>query len=39
MVEPKQRTVRRVDDEAVLRARGIYLLPNLFSIGVTCTNM
>ncbi len=31
MVEPKQRLVRRAVDEAGLRARGIYLLPNLFT--------
>jgi CDP-diacylglycerol--serine O-phosphatidyltransferase len=31
MVEPRQRPVRRSADEASLRMRGIYLLPNLFT--------
>lgn len=31
MMEPKQRTIRSVTDEPGLRARGIYLLPNLFT--------
>ena len=31
MAEPKQRPVRRSNDDAGLRARGIYLLPNLFT--------
>ena len=31
MAEPKQRSIRNVADEASLRARGIYLLPNLFT--------
>ena len=31
MAEPKQRLVRRATDDASLRARGIYLLPNLFT--------
>ena len=31
MAEPKQHIARRAADEAGLRARGIYLLPNLFT--------
>ena len=31
MADPKQRPARRSADDAGLRARGIYLLPNLFT--------
>ena len=31
MADPKQRPARRSADDASLRARGIYLLPNLFT--------
>ncbi len=31
MIEPKQRLVRRATEDASPRARGIYLLPNLFT--------